>query len=204
MQDDTAAGVLSLAKRWSFPLQPGVSEKICLYLAQLLRWNERVNLTGARDFRELLGDHLPDSFALAKVCPQGANLVDVGSGGGLPAVPFAIFRPDCQTTLVEPRAKRVAFLRTAVRECELSEVSVLRARVEDLQESSYSVASSKATFSPEKWLQTAPRLLVPGGLAIVFAADREAVRPSSATLVNSIAYATLGESERWCGCFRFT
>src|SRR4029079_16814605 len=81
----------------------------------LLTWNARINLTGAGTRDELLGEHFPDALAMASLVPPGARLVDVGSGGGLPAVPLSVLRPDLGLTLVEPRAKRVAFLRTAVR-----------------------------------------------------------------------------------------
>src|SRR5436853_71284 len=82
----------------------------------LLVWNRQINLTGARSLDELLSEHLPDSFALSRLVPQSASVADVGSGGGLPAIPFALLRPDASLTLFETRAKRVAFLRTAIRE----------------------------------------------------------------------------------------
>src|SRR6185295_9811748 len=107
-----------------------------------------INLTGARTLDELAADHLPDAFALAEAVPPGAALVDVGSGGGLPALPFAVLRPDVRLTLVEPRAKRVAFLRTAVRELGLAG-ELVAGHAADLPAGAFDVAASRATFPPE-------------------------------------------------------
>lgn len=204
MSVDTLSGVSSLAEQWSYPVSREMSEQIGTYVEQLLKWNKSVNLTGARDLGELLGDHLPDSFAMARLCPPMARVVDVGSGGGLPAIPFAILRPDCKTTLLEPRAKRVAFLNTAVRGCRLRDVQVYRGRAEEVAAHSFTVASSRATFSPDSWLEIAPDLLAEEGFALVFATSSPPSRGLRARLVDSVAYASSSGSPRWCGSFRFT
>jgi 16S rRNA (guanine527-N7)-methyltransferase len=168
----------------------------------LLRWNARVNLTGARTLDDLLEDHLPDSFALARLASVGAKVVDVGAGGGLPGVPFALLRRDCRVTLVEPRAKRTAFLSTARREVGGSaELEVLRAREEELSAGMFDVATSRATFQPLEWLVLASRLLVPGGVAVVLASgpiegDREGY-----SLRDAVSYETGRCASRWAGAF---
>ena len=204
MLDEAVAGVLKLSKEWAFPVSEETCERVANYLTLLLQWNQRVNLTGARELRELLGDHLPDSFALARLSPQGASVVDIGSGGGLPSLPFAILRPDCHVTMVEPRAKRIAFLNMAVRSCACDFVKVVRGRLEDLPHSAYLVAASRATFSPQDWLQLAPELLVSGGIAVVFAVDPVDAGPSPVRLVDSIQYRTASGTPRWSGSFCFT
>jgi 16S rRNA (guanine527-N7)-methyltransferase len=204
MLEETAAGVSALARQWMLPLEEERARRLALYLGELLRWNQRLNLTGARGARELIGEHLPDSFALSRLCPEGADVVDVGSGGGLPAIPFAILRPDCRVTLVEPRAKRVAFLNTAVRSCECRSVAVLRCRGEELPARSFSLATSRATFRPLVWLELAPSLLGPGGRAIVLAAGPLAAPPSAGKLVDSFEYRTESGAPRWSGSYCFT
>ena len=69
----------------------------------------------------LVGEHFPDAFALARKLEQPARVIDVGSGGGLPAIPLALLRPRLAITLVEPIAKKAAFLRTAIRELGLGD-----------------------------------------------------------------------------------
>jgi 16S rRNA (guanine527-N7)-methyltransferase len=133
----------------------------------LLTWNARINLTGARSLIELVEEHLPDSLALDRLVPNAARLVDVGSGGGLPALPLALLRPDVTLTLVEPRAKRVAFLRTALMDLGLA-AAVVSGRVESLPHKDYDVASSRATFPPEEWLAVGRDLVGPSGTVVLF------------------------------------
>jgi len=122
------------------------------YLELLLLWNKKVNLTGAASAEDLLNDHLPDSFSMAKAIPPNFDVVDIGSGGGLPAIPFAILRPETKVLLVEPRAKRTAFLHEACRQLRLSQVTVLRGRLEEIPPKHFVFFSSKATFHPQIWL----------------------------------------------------
>ena len=83
------------------------------YAESLLRWNARINLTAARSIDVLVNEHFPDAFALARRLEQPARAIDVGSGGGLPAIPLALLRPGLTVELCEPIAKKAAFLRTA-------------------------------------------------------------------------------------------
>jgi len=169
------------------------------FWALLLTWNARINLTGARNQAELIGDHLPDALVMSRLVPRGARVVDVGSGGGLPAIPFAVLRPADELTLVEPRAKRVAFLRTAVRELGLAKVQVVAGRVEGLPAGSADVAASRATFAPGEWLQHA-RPLAPR--ALVFAARRGDVGVGTEWRLEDEATYTAGAGQpRWVGLF---
>jgi 16S rRNA (guanine527-N7)-methyltransferase len=156
-----AEGVSALAASFSQEIDPTTVERVATFGELLLRWNARINLTGARNSEELLREHFPDSFAMAALVPLASSLVDVGSGGGLPALPFSLLRPDVSLTVVEPRAKRVAFLRTAVRELGLA-VTVVSGRAEEVNER-FSVASSRATFPPPEWLSVGSALVRPGG-----------------------------------------
>src|SRR5215831_10436000 len=109
-------GLAELASTWGVPCETGQASAIARYADLLLTWTRTINLTGAASVPELLEVHLPDSFAVASVLGGEERLVDVGSGGGLPGVPLAILRPALGVRLVEPVAKKAAFLRTAVRE----------------------------------------------------------------------------------------
>ncbi len=152
--------------------EPAACQQLVRFFSLLLEWNRGINLTGADSLAVLASDHLPDSLALLALVPPGARVVDVGSGGGLPALPFAILRPDCALTLVEPRAKRAAFLRTAVRQLGLA-VQVSGSRGEDLaagQPPVFEVAMSRATFAPPAWLALGRRLVVAGGRVLTFVA----------------------------------
>ncbi|MGC9127173.1 MAG: 16S rRNA (guanine(527)-N(7))-methyltransferase RsmG [Acidithiobacillus sp.] len=99
------------------------------YLAELQRWNRSHNLTAIRDPQEMVTHHLLDSLALLPYTPEG-RLLDVGSGAGLPGVPLAIVRPAQDIVLIEPHAKKVAFLRHLRSHLGLARVEVHAGRVE--------------------------------------------------------------------------
>lgn len=101
------------------------------YAQLLLDYNQRVNLTGARDLDELEVRHLLDSLTVAPHLPEGpATVIDVGSGGGMPGLPLAIVRPDLQFTLLDSVGKKAAFLEQTVATLGLDNIAVVNARAE--------------------------------------------------------------------------
>jgi 16S rRNA (guanine527-N7)-methyltransferase len=132
---------------------------LCRYLDLLVTWNSRVDLTAARSADELVDLVLCDALVIARdaTAPQG-RWVDVGSGAGAPALPLAVLRPDLNLTLVEPKSKRVAFLRTSAGDLGLDNAAVSRCRSQALGVGSYDVALSRATLPPESWLADGARL----------------------------------------------
>ncbi|HVT96114.1 MAG TPA: 16S rRNA (guanine(527)-N(7))-methyltransferase RsmG [Acidobacteriaceae bacterium] len=86
------------------------------FLALLLRWNARINLTAVRQPEEIIRRHFAESiFAAQQIPNRTKTLLDYGSGGGFPGIPIAIRRPDIAVTLAESQNKKAAFLREAVR-----------------------------------------------------------------------------------------
>jgi 16S rRNA (guanine527-N7)-methyltransferase len=88
-------------------------------------------LIGPREVPRLWDRHLLNSAALAPLVPAGSRVVDVGSGAGLPGIPLALARPDLSVTLLEPLARRVAFLDECVERLGLDNVAVVRGRAEE-------------------------------------------------------------------------
>jgi 16S rRNA (guanine527-N7)-methyltransferase len=86
------------------------------YVARLATDGVTRGLIGPREVPRLWVRHVLNSAAVAEAVPQGARVVDVGSGGGLPGIPLGLARPDLDITLVEPMARRVEFLQEAVDE----------------------------------------------------------------------------------------
>ena len=113
------------------------------YLAELDLWRRRTNLTGPMSAGELV-PHALESIFGEKLIPDGARLLDIGSGAGLPGLPLAIVRADLLVTLLEPRGKRAAFLRHAVRAVPVRNAQVLEERVEKLSAAAYDVATVRA------------------------------------------------------------
>jgi len=102
------------------------------YLALLLRWNARMNLTAVRQPDEIVRRHFRECiFAAGLIPPVVHTLLDFGSGAGLPGIPAAICRPEIRVTLAESQGKKASFLREAVRTLGLS-AEVWDRRVEEM------------------------------------------------------------------------
>lgn len=136
-------------------------------LDQVVIWNRRHNLTAARDPDELVDLYLADAAWLAKLgaplvadedSPSRNAWLDVGSGGGAPGLPLGLLMPTLHLTLVEPRDKRVAFLRSMVGRLKLTRAQVLRQRSDTLPDQSAAVALARATLPPPEWLREGARL----------------------------------------------
>jgi 16S rRNA (guanine527-N7)-methyltransferase len=102
------------------------------YLLLIERWNRIHNLTAIRDPSGMLYQHVMDSLA---VLPHisGPELIDVGSGAGLPGIPIALARPDWQVTLVESNQKKTAFLQQVKIELGLHNVKIVANRIENIR-----------------------------------------------------------------------
>ncbi len=107
------------------------AERMLEYLALLQKWNRVHNLTAVRDTDDMFVLHLLDSLAVT-AWMETALLLDVGSGGGLPGIPLAIARPAMQVELIDSNLKKISFLRQAVIELGLRNVTVRSGRVEQL------------------------------------------------------------------------
>ena len=86
---------------------------------------------GPREVPRLWERHLINCAVIGDVMDEGATVVDVGSGAGLPGIPLAIARPDLQITLIEPLLKRSVFLQEVIDKLELDNVTVIRGRAEE-------------------------------------------------------------------------
>ncbi|HUH03515.1 MAG TPA: 16S rRNA (guanine(527)-N(7))-methyltransferase RsmG [Kofleriaceae bacterium] len=141
------------------------------YIIILNKWNQRINLTGTRDDREILGLHVLDSLAVVPHIPADASsLIDVGSGAGLPGAVIAIFRPDLHIIALEPIRKKQAFLSSLRRELGLSQFQPLARRVEEHRDrpefSPVDAAVSRATWPVDEWLEIGATLVRDGGVVL--------------------------------------
>ena len=136
-------------------------QKLLAFRDLLLKWNKTYNLTALRDPAQAISHHLLDSLAILPHVGTG-NLLDVGSGGGLPAIPLAIARPDLAVSMVDTVQKKTTFLQQAVIELALKNVTVHHARVEEMQ-GQYAQISSRAFAETGLFISLTRQLLAPGG-----------------------------------------
>jgi 16S rRNA (guanine527-N7)-methyltransferase len=143
-------------------LDPSLSDRFATFLALILRWNQRLNLTGIRDEEGILRRHFVESIFCANALPAGiGTLLDFGTGAGFPGVPIALCRPEIAVTLAESSGKKAGFLNEAIRALGLRS-TVHAGRAEVLSESFHCV-TLRAVDRMERATSTGARLVAAGG-----------------------------------------
>ena len=147
-------------------IPPAVRPLLSQYLDLVQRWNERTNLTGARTASERVRVLVSDAWRAAPLV-RGTTLIDVGSGNGSPGLVLALVRPELQVTLLEPRARRWAFLREVARSLGRADVVVARCRASEFGEAADAVTLRAVGLS----LTEVAGLVRPGGQVLVFGGE---------------------------------
>ena len=110
-------------------------EKLSLYLRELLSWNQKINLSGISNQRDIVLKHFIDSMACTRAIGEQAggalSLLDIGSGAGFPGIPLKLIHPRLGATLLEPNLKKTAFLHHIIGTLALSDITVVSMRLED-------------------------------------------------------------------------
>jgi len=124
-------------------------------------------LIGPRETARLWDRHLLNCAAVAGLIPGRCSVIDLGSGAGLPGIVIAMLRPDSQVVLLEPMARRVAFLEECLRVLDLGNAVVCRARAEDVTgRLAGDVVTARAVAPMERLAGLALGLVRPGGLVL--------------------------------------
>jgi 16S rRNA (guanine527-N7)-methyltransferase len=159
-----------LAEAGQQALEPLQMTQFQQYMALLLRWNARVNLTAIRDEEGILSRHFVESIACARALPEVIrSLLDFGSGAGFPGIPIAICRPEISVTLAESQGKKAAFLREAIRVIGIA-ATVHSGRAETLS-SQFDCVTLRAVDRMDLATQGAARLVAPRGWLAVMTTD---------------------------------
>ncbi len=147
------------------------------YLTEIQRWSRRLSLVGPsrRDLKGL-EQLYRESLLFLPLIPKGSRVLDVGSGIGFPGIPLALERPDVHMVLLEPRARRAAFLRHIVLHLALSSVEVVEAPLESYTPSSPVDRVVVRALPAGPWKQLKKRFrtwLAPGGCLLRLESRRE-------------------------------
>ena len=142
--------------------------KLLDFVALLHRWNRTYNLTAVRDPAEMLTQHVIDCLAavpaLRRTLPGPKRVLDVGSGGGLPGVVWAVVEPTLDLTCVDSVGKKTAFIQQAALALRLGNLRVEHARVEKLSAPPFDVVTSRAFASLPDFVSLTQGLVTPGGV----------------------------------------
>ncbi len=142
-----------------------------VYQQLLLAWNEKINLIGP-EAREHLDEHIAEALAAAELLRPAGDVLDFGSGGGLPAIPMALASPAARYHLVEADQKKWAFLKHVVRETGLNARvygdRLSRALERFPPDLKFSLVTSRAVGSPEEWVPSLEPHLAEGARVALF------------------------------------
>jgi 16S rRNA (guanine527-N7)-methyltransferase len=145
-------------------LSAEVERRLLQYIALVEKWNSVYNLTAVRDADKMLTHHVFDSLAVVPYF-EGHEIVDVGSGAGLPGIPGALARADARFTLIEASHKKSAFLRQAAIELQLTNVDIQQVRAEAWRpERRFETVVSRAFSDLSEFVSVAGHLCCESGL----------------------------------------
>ena len=151
-----------------------------LFLQEMARWNRVHNLTAIEGEKDSVRLHLIDSIAVLPVLRRflkgsSPRIADLGSGGGLPAIPIAILQPEWRISLIEAIRKKTAFLQHARGKLKLNNIEVLCERVENAavqQPAQFDAVISRAFTNLARFLDLSLPFLKPDGLVFAMKAKR--------------------------------
>jgi 16S rRNA (guanine527-N7)-methyltransferase len=161
------ADVQVLLSPFGVSLSTPQGEAVVSYLDLLLRWNRKINLTSIRKPEEIVQRHFGESLYLSKVIEVKGGLLDIGSGAGFPGLALKILYPELAVTLLEPVAKKRAFLKEVARAFRMTDVEVLPERLAEFavgtRLGAYDVATARAVGQLDSLVPLAARCLRPSG-----------------------------------------
>ena len=149
-------------------------EKLETFYALLFRWNQKINLTSLADPDEAIDRLLLEPLLAARYVPaSAARFMDIGSGGGSPAIPLKLALPALQLTMVEAKVRKSAFLRDAARQLGLRGTDVETTRLEELLarpqlHEAFDLMTLRAVRIEMRMLNTVQAFLRPGGHVLLF------------------------------------
>lgn len=165
-------------------------ELFCKYLDLVQKWQRVHRLVGSVDARWMVTNLVLDSLAFVHALPEGASdLVDIGSGAGIPGVPIRIVSPGMRLTMIEARERRASFLRAVVRELALSDVVVIGRRAEEMvsdMAGRYDAAVMRCAGPASELLPVAEALVRPGGTVVIGASETTDVPSGAERLVVNV------------------
>ena len=147
-------------------LPPESIDKLTRLLAELTRWNKRINLTAIRDPGAMVSGHILDSLAVRPML-SGHRVLDIGTGAGFPGLPLAIAEPGIEFRLLDSNGRKISFVRHVIGELGLSNAVAIRLRAEDYAPAErFDTVIARALASIPRLLELAGHLIREDGVLL--------------------------------------
>lgn len=186
LQSHLDSGLRQLNSALAIDINASVAHSLLMFVHLLHKWNRVYNLTAVREPMAMIDRHLLDSLVLcAWLAPESCSaadqvdVIDVGSGAGLPVIPLALARPDLKFVSIESNGKKTRFQQQALVELQIKNVEILNQRVEEVAkqtDTKGSVVTSRAFSAPHDFLQIADSLCADQARAIVMLGQAERLK----------------------------
>lgn len=119
------------AKAFGIHLDGKAIEAFEVYFEELLKWNQKINLTAIQTEKGIVLKHFLDSLSVFPYLPKSCSILDIGSGAGFPGIPLKIIQPALEMTLIDSIRKKVDFQRHIIRALGLKGIEAIHGRVQD-------------------------------------------------------------------------
>lgn len=172
-----------------FPKLSGIQKERLSALKEIYdRWNSMINVISRKDMDNFYVHHVLHSLAIAKAISflPGTRILDVGTGGGFPGIPLAIFFPEAEFTLLDSIEKKIKVVQSVTDELKLENVTVVRKRIEE-EKYKYDFIVSRAVSGFPDFVKLSSKNITEGG---------------SNTLANGILYLKGGDLKNELFVFR--
>jgi 16S rRNA (guanine527-N7)-methyltransferase len=144
---------------------PGQLEQLQALDGLYREWNEKINVISRKDIDSLYEKHVLHSLSIAAAVelPDGLQVLDLGTGGGFPGIPLAIFFPEVKFHLVDSIGKKIKVVEAVAEGLGLKNVTTAHSRVEDIRNRKFDVVVSRAVAPlGDLWKWSKPLLKKPG------------------------------------------
>ena len=149
-------------------------DKARAFAQKLASDSDDLGLLGPRELDKIWSRHILNSAVVAETVIPGDLVADVGSGAGLPGIPMAIALPEANFVLIEPMERRSNWMLEVIKELELTNVQVRRARAEEVLDLKFDIVTARAVAALDKLLRMCVPLLKPGGSLIALKGSKAA------------------------------
>ncbi|MGI9227361.1 MAG: 16S rRNA (guanine(527)-N(7))-methyltransferase RsmG [Gammaproteobacteria bacterium] len=167
MSTNLAGHLQNGIKKLQLSITEDQQNKLLLYVELIQKWNKAYNLTAIEDAEEIISKHILDSLTAVNFL-QGQNIIDVGSGAGLPGIPLAIACSDKQFYLLDANIKKTTFIQQAIIELSIKNIKVIHQRVEQFApQSKLNTVISRAFAGQAKLLEATHHLLNHGQIILM-------------------------------------